>query len=76
MKYTSSYRIKGAFGLIEECFGELRHGQQSALIGWGDSIRETIDEAIRTYRRCVEEMDEKIAALSHLVDKTDNNNYM
>lgn len=74
MKYTISYRIKGAFGLIEEYFGELRHGQQSALIGWGDSIRETIDEAIRTYRRCVDEMDEKIAALSHM--GTANNNYM
>lgn len=65
MNYTISCRIKGAFGLIEECFNELQHGQESALLGWGDSIRDTIDEVIRTYKSCVEQMDEKISKLLH-----------
>ena len=32
-------------------------------VRWGDSIRETIDEAIRTYKRKVEKMDEKVEKL-------------
>lgn len=28
--------------------------------GWGESVRETIDEAIRTYEREVEKMNDKL----------------
>ena len=31
--------------------------------GCGESVRETIDEAIRTYRKEVEKMDEKVEKL-------------
>lgn len=61
---TAIRRIGLAFELIDECFDELRHGQASGRVfGWGDSIRETIDEAIRTYKREVEKMDEKVENL-------------
>lgn len=58
-------RIAGAFEVISECFDELRHGQAASCVGWGDSIRETIEEAIRTYKRCVEKTNEKVSKLSH-----------
>ena len=57
---TTSWRIKGAFGLIGEIFDELRRGDG---VRWGDSIRETIDEAIRTYKREVEKMNERVEKL-------------
>lgn len=59
---TISWRIVGAFGLIDECFNELKHGES---VRWGDSTRETFDDAIRTYKRCVEKIDEKISKLLH-----------
>lgn len=65
---TVSRRIVGAFQLIDDVLDGLRHGDG---IGWGDSIRETIDEAIRTYRREVEKMDEKVENL-----KAKLNNHM
>lgn len=73
---TASCRIERAFELIKECFDELRRGQASSVFGWGDSIRETIDEAIRTYKSEVERINERVDAISHLADDTDNNNYM
>ena len=57
---TASERIAGAFQLIDEVFDELRRGDG---VRWGDSIRETIDEAIRTYKRKVEKMDKKVEKL-------------
>ena len=57
---TTSKRISGAFQLIGEVLDGLR---RSDGVKWGDSIRETIDEAIRTYRREVEKMDEKVEKL-------------
>ena len=55
-----SRRISGAFGFIDEVFDELRRGDG---VRWGDSIRETIDEAILTYKREVEKMNEKVEKL-------------
>ena len=57
---TASERIVGAFRLIDEVFDELKRGDG---VRWGDSIRETIDEAIRTYKRKAEKMDEKVEDL-------------
>ena len=56
-------RIVDAFGIIGEIFDELRRGDG---VRWGDSIPETIDEAIRTYKREVEKMDEKVEKLERL----------
>ena len=55
-----SRRISGAFGFIDDVLDGLRNGDG---VRWGDSIRETIDEAIRTYKRKVEKMDEKVEKL-------------
>ena len=57
---TASERIADAFQLINEVFDELERGDG---VRWGDSIRETIDEAIRTYKRNVEKLDEKVTSL-------------
>lgn len=57
---TASQRIAGAFQLVGEIFDELKRGDG---VRWGDSIRETIEEAIRTYKREVEKMNEKVEKL-------------
>lgn len=57
---TASQRIAGAFQLIGEIFDELKRGDG---VRWGDSIRETIEEAIRTYKSEVERMNEKVEKL-------------
>ena len=57
---NASERIVGAFGLIGEIFDELKRGDG---VRWGDSIHETIDEAIRIYKRKVEKMNEKVEKL-------------
>jgi len=57
---TTLWTIKGAFGLIGEIFDELKRCDG---VRWGDSIRETIDEAILTYKREVEKMNEKVEKL-------------
>lgn len=61
---TTSWRIKGGFGLIGEVFYELFHADHAwNSFGWGESQREAIDEAIRTYKQEVEKMDEKVSSL-------------
>lgn len=61
---TTNWTIKGAFGIIGEIFDELSHDDRAwNACGWGESVRETIDEAIRTYEREVEKMNEKIDKL-------------
>ena len=61
---TTPWTIKGLFGLIGEIFDELSHADRACkACGCGDSIRETIDEAIRTYRQEVEKMNEKVEKL-------------
>ena len=61
---TTSWTIKGAFGLISEIFDELSHAEEAWLVcGCGESKRETIDESIRTYKREVEKMNEKVENL-------------
>lgn len=58
---TTSRRIVDAFGIIGEIFDELSHADRAwNACGWGESVRETIDEAIRTYKREVEKMNEKV----------------
>lgn len=58
---TTSWTIKGAFGLIGEISDELSHADRAwNACGWGESKREAIDEAIRTYKREVEKMNEKV----------------
>ena len=61
---TTPWTIKGAFGLIGEIFDELSHAEEAWLVyGLGESVRETIDKAIRTYRQEVERMNEKVEKL-------------
>ena len=61
---TTPWTIEGAFGLIGEIFDELSHAEKAWLAcGCGESMRETIDEAIRTYKREVEKMNEKVEKL-------------
>ena len=57
---STSRRIVGACKLIGEVLDELRRGEG---VRWGESVRETIDEAIRTYKREVEKMNEKVEKL-------------
>lgn len=57
---TTSKRIVGAFQIIDDVLDGLRRGDG---VRWGDSIRETIDEAIRTYKCEVEKMNEKVEKL-------------
>mgnify|MGYP003528518059 FL=1 len=63
---TTSRRIASAFQIIDDVLDGLRRGDG---VRWGDSIRETIDEAIRTYKREVEKMNEKV---DNLVRSNDN----
>ena len=59
-----SRRIAGAFGFIGEIFDELSHADRAwKACGCGESVRETIDEAIRTYKQEVERMNEKVEKL-------------
>ena len=60
MMKTTSRRIVGAFQIIDDVLDGLRRGDG---VRWGDSIRETIDEAILTYKREVEKMNEKVENL-------------
>ena len=60
MMRTTSRRIVGAFQIIDDVLDGLRRGDG---VRWGDSIRETIEEAIRTYRQEVEKMNEKVEKL-------------
>lgn len=61
---TTPWTIKGAFGIIGEIFDELSHAEEAwKACGWGESMRETIDETIRTYRQEVEKMNEKVEKL-------------
>ena len=65
---TTSRRIVGAFQIIDDVLDGLRRGDG---VRWGDSMRETIDDAIRTYRQEVEKMNEKVEKLIAQL-----NNYM
>ena len=63
---TTPWTIKGAFGLIGEIFDELSNADRAwNACEWGESVRETIDEAIRTYKSEVEKMNEKVEKLEH-----------
>ena len=61
---TTNWTIKGAFGIIGEIFDELSHADRAwNACGCGESVRETIEEAIRTYKSEVEKMNEKVSEL-------------
>ena len=61
---TTPWTIEGAFGLIGEIFDELSHADRAwKACGCGESVRETIEEAIRTYKCEVEKMNEKVENL-------------
>lgn len=69
---TTNWTIKGAFGIIGEIFDELSHADRAwKACGCGESVREKIDEAILTYKREVEKMNEKVEKL-----KAQLNNHM
>ena len=57
-------RIADAFGFIGVVFDDLSYVEDAwNACGCGDSMRETIDGAIRTYKREVEKMNEKVEKL-------------
>ena len=61
---TTPWTIKGLFGLIGEIFDELSHAEHAwNACGCGESKRETIDEAINTYKFEVEKMNKKVENL-------------
>ena len=61
---TTPWTINGAFGLIGEIFEELSDAEKVRLAcGYGESVHETIEEAIRTYKCEVEKMNEKVEKL-------------
>lgn len=61
---TTSWTIKGGFGIIGEIFDELSHAEEAwNACGLGEPMSETIEEAIRTYKREVEKMNEKVKKL-------------
>lgn len=61
---TPFWTIDGLFALIGEVFDELSHAEKAWLTcGCGESVREMLDEAIRTYKREVEKMNEKVENL-------------
>ena len=47
MMKTTSRRIVGAFQIIDDVLDGLRRGDG---VRWGESVRETIEEDIRTYK--------------------------
>ena len=48
---TTPWTIEGAFGLIGEIFDELSHADRAwKACGCVESMSETIEEAIRTYK--------------------------
>lgn len=66
---TTCWTIKGAFGIIGEIFDELSHADRAwKACGYGESVRETIEEAIRTYKSEVEKMNEKVEKLERRND--------
>lgn len=66
---TTPWTIEGAFGLIGEIFDELSHANRAwNACGWGESVSEAIDEAIRTYKREVGKMNEKVEKLERRND--------
>ena len=67
MMKTTSRRIVGAFQIIDDVLDGLRRGDGVIC---GESVRETIDEAILTYKREVEKMNEKV---ENLIDQFNNN---
>ena len=61
---TTCWTIKGGLGIIGEIFDELLHDEKAWLAcELGESKREEIDEAIRTYKLEVEKMNEKVENL-------------
>ena len=61
---TTIWTIEGAFGLIGEIFDELFHTERAwNACGCGESKRETIDDAINTYKFEVEKMNNKVENL-------------
>lgn len=61
---TTPWTIEGAFGLIGEIFDDESHADRAwNACGWGESVSEAIDEAIRTYKREVGKMNEKVEKL-------------
>lgn len=61
---TTIWTINGLLGLIGEVFDELLHAEKAWLAcECGESKRETIDDAIRTYKCEVEKMNEKVENL-------------
>ena len=61
---TASKRIKCGFDAICDVLDELSHPDRAwNACMWGESVREMIDDAIRTYKHEVERMNEKVENL-------------
>ena len=68
---TTPWTIEGAFGLIGEIFDELSDADRAwKACGCGESVRETIEEDIHTYKCEVEKMNEKVENLIAQLNNT------
>ena len=63
-KYSGASSHKGGWRNDNYAFDELSHADRAwNACGWGESVRESIEEAIRTYKREVDKMNEKVEQL-------------
>ena len=62
--YSGASSHEGVWRNDDYAFDELSHADRAwKACGCGESVRETIEEDIRTYKRKVEKMDEKVEKL-------------
>ena len=63
-KYSGASSHKGGWRNDNYALDELSHADRAwKACGCGESVRESIEEAIRPYKRKVEKMDEKVEKL-------------
>lgn len=61
LKVEVCKRMEEAFAMISECFDIAYHTEPvKSACGWGDSTRETIDDAIRAYKDGVARVDKRL----------------
>ena len=66
MKVELCKRIEEAFDVINECFDILYNNEPvTSVHDWGNSTLEMIDDAIRTYKTGVANIDKKLSNLNY-----------
>ena len=58
--------IEKAFAMINECFDRLYNNEPvKSVHGWGDSVLDMIDDAIRAYKDGVAQIDKRLSNLNY-----------